>query len=292
MCARRASRRRQGLLRPLRRVLRAGAAGLSPPARAGLLPALRETWLPAGPARGRDGGPDLRRTLLALWLSDALDAPFGRQRLKDALEGIMPREPDVLHRACRVCLLARIGAAGPRSRLDVLRDAFGATLARRAEPRVLFAWALAAESCGWRPPWYLLAWWAPWNWSTTPRAAAVLSLQALAGSAFRRGRQAQLWLLDQRMAEGGFRAGAEASGADLLSTAAARFALHLAGCAEESHDALALVSFVERCQGGSGHWRSRPDDPDEGDVAHSFHALLALGAAGGQSHSAPSTASP
>lgn len=276
--SRRARERPAGLLKPMRRALRAGGALLTPEARADLLLALRQDWLPGGLARGRDGAPDLYYTLFAQWLSDALDAPFGRLLLKQALERIDPRGLDSLHRACHACLTARVGGAGWGMRLRVLRDALGAALTRLSDPYALFVWSLAAESCGWRPPWFLLAWWAPWNWATTPQAAAVLALQALAGSALRRGQQAQAWMLDQQLATGGFRAGPRAPRADLLSTAVALFALRLAGWRDEDRATRDLIAMVERCRTANGHWCDRPDGAD-GDAEYSFYALLALGAA-------------
>ena len=173
--------------------------------------------------------PDLYYTLFAQCLCEALEVPADREILRDALARQPARGLDPVHRACHACLSARAGS-GPRARrLRLLYGLPRALLAGVREPYALIVAALTLEQCGVRPCWFALAWWAPWNWGTTPQAAAVLAVQALAGAALNRGERAQAWLLDQREPAGGFRASPAARGPDLLSTATARCALARAG---------------------------------------------------------------
>ena len=261
--------------------LRAGAEMLTPATRAELRQALsggiaseRGLLLPAA----SEAPPDLYYTLFAIWLCEALDAPIDLVRLKHGLDRQPQRLLDPVHRACHACLSARLPTPFALRFLRLLLTLPRDLLAGFRKPYTVFIAALTAEQCGWRLPWFPFAWWAPWNWRTTPQAAAVLALQALAGAALNRGRRAQEWLIEQQAETGGFHAAPQAPAADLLSTATARFALALAGWQETPEEARQLVDFVETCRTPTGLWASHPGLPT-GDVEYTFYALLAIGAA-------------
>ena len=264
------------LTNALRAALRAGAGLLLPEAREELRAALG-TGLAS--SRGvpltdaAPGEPDLYYTLFAQWLGEALDVSVDTARLRGALASQPARYLDPIHRACHACLAARVDAA-PRLRL--LCGMPRVMLAGLRDPYALFIGALTLEQCGLRPCWFALAWWAPWNWGTAPQAAAVLAVQSLAGAALNRGRRAQAWLLEQRDEAGGFRCAPAAPGADLLSTAAARFALALAGWEDTDDETRRLVAFVDACRAPDGLWAGHPG-LSHGDVEYTFYALLALG---------------
>ncbi len=272
--------RHRMLGRALQAALRAGAGLLLPEARERLRHALGTG---VADARGAPvttaprEPPDLYYTLFAQWLCEALELPGDLDLLRDALA----RQPvcglDPVHRACHACLAARAGSGSRARRLRLLCGLPRALLAGGRDPYALFVAALTLEQCGVRPCWFALTWWAPWNWGTTPQAAAVLAVQALAGAALNRGERAQAWLLDQRVPAGGFRASRAARGPDLLSTATARFALALAGWVEPDDDARRLAAFVDACRAPDGLWAGHPDLA-RGDVEYTFYALLALGA--------------
>lgn len=274
------SARHRLLGQALQDALRAGAGLLLPEVRDHL-----RRFLGAGVADVRGAPvpttsrepPDLYYTLFAQWLCEALEVPTDREFLHNALARQPARWLDPVHRACHACLSAR-ACSGPRAqRLRLLCGLPRALLAGGHEPYALFVAALTLEQCGVRPCWFALAWWAPWNWGTTPQAAAVLAVQALAGAALNRGERAQAWLLDQREPAGGFRASPAARGPDLLSTATARFALALTGWTEPDDDARRLAAFVDACRTPDGLWAGHPDLA-RGDVEYTFYALLALGA--------------
>jgi len=260
----------------LRAALRAGAELLLPEAREDL-----RTALGTGLASSRGvpltdatpGEPDLYYTLFAQWLGEALDVPIDTARLRGALARQPARYLDPVHRACHACLAARVDAA-PRLRL--LCGMPRVVLAGLRDPYALFIGALTLEQCGLRPCWFALAWWAPWNWGTAPQAAAVLAVQSLAGAALNRGPRAQAWLLEQRVAAGGFRCSPAAPAADLLSTATARFALALAGWEDTDDETRRLAAFVDACRAPDGLWAGHPG-LSRGDVEYTFYALLALG---------------
>ncbi len=224
-----------------------------------------------------DAQPDLYFTLFAQWLCEALEVPADTVRLSQALEQQPAPLLDPIHRACHACLASRLRVHRRWRRLRLLGGLPRDLLAGFRDPYALFIAALTMEQCGWRPPWFALAWWAPWNWGTTPQAAAILAVQSLAGAALNRGKKAQAWLLDQRVVTGGFRASPAAPGADLLSTATAALALALAGWQETPDESRLVVDFVASCRSDDGLWSGHPHRPS-GDVEYTFYALLALGA--------------
>lgn len=231
-----------------------------------------------GHAAAENGELDLYYSLFACMLCEALQLPIERSRLHVWLSQCAAWELDPVHRACHTCLTVRTQACSFALRMRLLPAVFRDFRSGLHDPYAAFIAALTAEQCGWRPCWFALAWWAPWTWGTTPQAAAVLAIQALAGAALERGRNAQRWLTEQIVASGGFRVGPQARHADLLSTATARFALALAGWRESDDDARRLMEFVDSCRAGDGHWSGQPG-AGRGDVEYDFYALLALGAA-------------
>jgi hypothetical protein len=271
-------RRRLGL--DMQAALRAGAGLLLPDVRERLQHHLapgvayaQGALHPAAPA----AQPDLYYTLFAQWLCEALDVPVATARLRQALAHQPAQMLDPIHRACHACLTARVRTTR-RQRLRLLCELPRTLLIGLRTPYPLFIAALTLEQCGGRPWWFALAWWAPWNWGATPQAAAILAVQALAGSALNRGQRAQAWILDQRLPTGGFRSSPAAPCADLLATATARFALALAGWRESDDETRRLAAFIDACRTPTGLWAGHPGLAT-GDVEYTFYALLALGSA-------------
>ena len=103
-------------------------------------------------------------------------------------------------------------------------------------------------------------------------AAAVVLLEDNGAQV---GDKAGAWLVAQARSGGGFGAGPEAPGADLLSTATALYALCCLGktCAAA---AARHASFVEGLWDGSGGFRGHPLGGSP-DCEHTFYGLLASG---------------
>lgn len=260
------------LFQRLETVAARGAEGLASASRARVAAAVRALQQADGGFAGLDGRSDLYYSLFA-WLNlRALAVPYDGARLCAYAERGRRASPAVDAR-CAELLLSVEG------RRRVSRRALVVSLLR-GDAYGVFLWLLAAEKV---PPWLArqAARRAMRRQSAeavkrlpTPRLAAGLVLAHAAGLPDEGLAEA----LEARRCPGGGFASAPGASADLLATAAARFALGVgrARSRDTAETRRNDLNFVEACWLEDGLFGASPDAL-RGDAEHTFYGLLALG---------------
>lgn len=264
------------LFHALERLAACGADGLLPDARATLVRSLANRRAAEGGFTGLDGRSDPYYTFFG-WLSlRALRAPYDRDELCSTMAR-HTRAANPIDAACARWLLNVEKRSAFRALLTGCAalwragDPYGVFLASLTFPH-LPRWVMR---CAWhaqrRQPGMLTP-----EKSPTPPLAAGLVLAAWAGSDARGLATA---LMARHRADGGF-ASAPGAPADLLATAAARFALRLSNTPAiqpGTHAARETdLAFIELCWLDDGLFGPSPAAA-QGDTEHTFYGLLALG---------------
>jgi prenyltransferase beta subunit len=288
-------------LRAAQTLVDASVALLDTAARARLLDFIERRRTADGLFRGRAGGGDLYYSVFGLGLMRALAPDACAAAARACAASVAPADSvsmDLVHAAAlaRIKALGGISADGePLHRVEAFRTPDGgyhvdgprasraqihaSHLAMLAYDAAATAWP-AAPFAGGFVSGCLASRGGYGNEpgagdGTVPATAAALAMLAHEGLY---DAPAVAWLAAQRdSASGGFRAGPEASTPDLLSTAAALFALRRRD-ALPTDVAQSGVRFMERCWNADGGFGSHPGD-SLSDVEYSWYALLALGAA-------------
>ena len=261
----------------------AGAASLQPTAASGLTTALLQSQQRGGGFCGLDGQPDLYYTFFARLSLIALGAEFDRQSLISWLKEQLGFASGV----DRVCAELILLQEGERSRAAALIYLLG-SLCRvgMADSYKLFLTAFMMEEL--LPRWlnrFLINRAAATTLKqrahtdftalSTPRAALCALLAHSKGDQSMQQRMGEL--MPQRHLSSGGYSSAFGAKADLLSTAVVLYTGRVVKGTEAQAAPLDLA-FVELCWQDDGLFSSAPDQP-EGDLEHTFYALLALGSA-------------
>lgn len=247
-----------------------GAEGLAPDARATLVRAVKALARPDGGFAGLDGRSDPYYTFFA-WLGlRALGVPVGRRPVR-AYMSMHRRDANPPDAWCARFLLAaeRRFPCVFFSLPALLRgDTYGAlltVLAVRRMPRRVCRWVWRRQRAAFTA--------GAFRNLPTPRLAAGA---VLARFAARDTGPFMAALAGRRCSGGGF-ASAAGAPADLLATAAARFARggrNLDG--DGDGDCAADLAFIEACWQADGLFGASPA-ASAGDAEHTFYGLLALG---------------
>jgi len=257
-----------------------GAAGLTADARATLGAALRALQTAEGGFAGLDGRPDPYFSFFAWLAARALGAEPDLARLRAYMRAHR-QSPKRIDAQCAQIFWA-VEGRGARVAWPTLAAAL-----LRGDTRQVYAAFLLMLATGDVPRWSArLAWWRQRSLFEadaakrlpTPRLAAGLILSALA----EKGDTGLCPALLARQCAGGGFASAAGAEADLLATAAARFALLWHGrLARDAHGrgahaAPADLAFIEACWLEDGLFGASPQAL-HGDAEHTFYGLLALG---------------
>lgn len=282
------------LLDHMQNVASKGASGLLPDAVGALTAAILRSQQSNGGFGGLDGKPDLYYTFFARLSLIALGVDYDHAGLTGWTRGLLKTSRSV-DRVCAELILLQEGA---RSRVAATLFLLGSLVQLGVvDSYKLFLTAFLMEEL--LPQWLSRALLnraaaatlkqrarTDFNSLSTPRAAVCALLAYRVGDEDMQQRMVELWS-QRHLSSGGYSSTAGTS-ADLLSTAVVLFAgscldipkitsaENWSGSDGDCGNPTFDRAFIEMCWQEDGLFSSAPDQID-GDLEHTFYALLALG---------------